>query len=375
MSEIRVNNLSNESSTGGPTISGITNFSGTNFFVPPVGNTAQRPQDPQKGALRFNTDTKHLEYFRGDTIGWSDVEASHDQLDGGTRGVSMGGETPSNDDVIQYITVSTLGNATDFGNLTQARGTTGSLASRTRGLAASGYEGGYHDIIDYVTISSTGNASDFGNLLAAKQGVGALANSTRGVFSYGSPSYANTMQYVTIASTGNAVDFGDKNDESGYSGDCASTTRGLWMGGRSPDSTFVNTIMYITIASTGNASDFGDLTQVKDGCSAAANATRGLTLGGRVDPGTPARVNNIDYVTIATLGNAADFGDLTVARSTGINQVASPTRACALGGYSPSITDTIDYVEIATTGNAVDFGNMIAAIAANGCCSNGHGGL
>ena len=66
---------------------------------------------------------------------------------------------------------------------------------------------------------------------------------------------------------------------------------------------------------------------------------------------------------------------MTVARSTGINQVASPTRACALGGYSPSITDTIDYVEIATTGNAVDFGNMIAAIAANGCCSNGHGGL
>ena len=84
MSEIRVNNLSNESSTGGPTISGITTFSGTNFFVPPVGNTAQRPQDPQKGALRFNTDTKHLEYFRGDTIGWSEVEASHGQLGGGT---------------------------------------------------------------------------------------------------------------------------------------------------------------------------------------------------------------------------------------------------------------------------------------------------
>ena len=65
MSEIRVNNLSNESSTGGPTISGITTFSGTNFFVPPVGNTAQRPENPQKGALRFNTDTKHLEYYKG----------------------------------------------------------------------------------------------------------------------------------------------------------------------------------------------------------------------------------------------------------------------------------------------------------------------
>jgi len=82
MSEARVNNLSNESNTGGPTISGITTFSGTNFFVPPVGNTAQRPDNPQKGELRFNTDSKHLEYYRGDTIGWSEIEASHGQLGG-----------------------------------------------------------------------------------------------------------------------------------------------------------------------------------------------------------------------------------------------------------------------------------------------------
>ena len=99
MSEIRVNNLSNESSTGGPTISGITTFSGTNFFVPPVGNTAQRPQDPQKGAIRFNTDTAHLEYYKGDTIGWSEIEASNEELGGGTgsntgtgaRGLICGG--------------------------------------------------------------------------------------------------------------------------------------------------------------------------------------------------------------------------------------------------------------------------------------------
>ena len=90
MSEARVNNLSNESNTGGPTISGITTFSGTNFFVPPVGNTAQRPENPQGGDLRFNTDTKHLEYFRGDTIGWSEVEASNEELNGSTRGFAAG---------------------------------------------------------------------------------------------------------------------------------------------------------------------------------------------------------------------------------------------------------------------------------------------
>ena len=70
MSEVRVNNLSNENNTGGPTISGITTFSGTDFFVPPQGDTASRPQSCPPGSLRFNTDTAKLEYYRGDTIGW-----------------------------------------------------------------------------------------------------------------------------------------------------------------------------------------------------------------------------------------------------------------------------------------------------------------
>ena len=64
MSEVRVNNLSNENNTGGPTISGITTYSSTNFFVPPQGDTASRPQSCPNGSLRFNTDTKHLEYYR-----------------------------------------------------------------------------------------------------------------------------------------------------------------------------------------------------------------------------------------------------------------------------------------------------------------------
>ena len=64
MSEVRVNNLSNENNTGGPTISGITTFSGTHFFVPPQGDTASRPTNCPPGSLRFNTDSAHLEYYR-----------------------------------------------------------------------------------------------------------------------------------------------------------------------------------------------------------------------------------------------------------------------------------------------------------------------
>ena len=145
MSEIRVNNLSNESNTGGPTISGITTFSGTNFFVPPVGNTAERPENPEPGALRFNTDSKHLEYFRGDTIGWVDVEASHGQLGGGTgsnagTGARMvyGGAVPTYLNTVDYLTISTLGNSQDFGDLSVVRGAQAFASSSTRGVMMGG---------------------------------------------------------------------------------------------------------------------------------------------------------------------------------------------------------------------------------------------
>ena len=67
--------------------------------------------------------------------------------------------------------------------------------------------------------------------------------------------------------------------------------------------------------------------------------------------------NIIQYLTIATTGNAADFGDLTVAR---INMAScgSSTRGLWAGGQNPSYNNTIDYSTIATTGNATDFGDM-----------------
>ena len=140
MSEARVNNLSNESNTGGPTISGITTFSGTNFFVPPVGSTIERPQDPQKGELRFNTDSKHLEYFRGNTIGWTEIEAElTEPLGGGTgsnvglghRAIFGGSTSPY---PIEFITISTFGNSQDFGDLNQAHEQAASVSNAHGGL-------------------------------------------------------------------------------------------------------------------------------------------------------------------------------------------------------------------------------------------------
>ena len=49
-----------------------------------------------------------------------------------------------------------------------------------------------------------------------------------------------------------------------------------------------------------------------------------------------------------------------------------------MGGGVPdgsTSVNTIDYVEIATTGNAKDFGDLVTATQGSGACSNGHGGL
>jgi hypothetical protein len=73
-----------------------------------------------------------------------------------------------------------------------------------------------------------------------------------------------------------------------------------------------NVIEYVTIASTGNAIDFGDLIQSVDAPAAAASATYAVFVGGNLSGGT--RTNVINVVTISTTGNASDFGDLTGAR-------------------------------------------------------------
>ena len=54
---------------------------------------------------------------------------------------------------------------------------------------------------------------------------------------------------------------------------------------------------------------------------------------------------------------------------------ASSTRGIISGGYVAAYVDTIQFVTIATTGNATDFGNLTVARGNNGSCSNGHGGL
>ena len=384
MSQINIRNLSNENDDGSPEIVGVSTFSATSFFVPPKGTTAERPSNCEPGSIRFNTDIANLEYFRGDGIGWSQFELVTSNLGGGTgsntglgtRGVIAGGSDPVKNNM-DFVTIPTLGNAQDFGNLSNIRFGVAGSGSRTRAI----YAGGYGvNIIEFNTYASLGNATDFGDRTIAAGYPAGHSNQVRSVNlgGYTVPTVSNVIDYITIAQTGNAVDFGDATAEKFVTAGCSSSTRGVSAGerGSAPSYTYTGTIDFLTIMTTGNAADFGDLSVTRAEVGSCSSSTRGLFAGGQVEG--VSLYNVIDFVTIASTGNATDFGDLT-AQKRGANGLSSPTRGVFCGAITPvtpGFSNSIDFVTIASTGNGTDFGDLTDTPRAfGGTCSNGHGGL
>ena len=170
--------------------------------------------------------------------------------------------------------------------------------------------------IDYITMSSAGNANDFGDLITGLRRSNAGNSPTRVIYYGGSDSPAtnadHVIQFVTTATLGNSQDFGDT-FTGGYSrakGAICSSTRALFAGNASPQS---NNIEYVTMSTLGNGVKFGELPVSGAACAGrlgCSSVTKGLTAGGST-------TNTINYVNITTFGDAVDFGDLTVARQYG----------------------------------------------------------
>ena len=226
-----------------------------------------------------------------------------------TRGLFASGYTPSpasGNNFIDYVTIMSTGDAKDFGDLTFVTYVPDACSNKIRGIYAGGAGAPCSisglDNIDYVTISTLGNGTDFGNLIDARHSLTGLASPTRGIFGAGQTN-VNAIEYITIASTGNGSDFGDLLlGRAGCAG-ASSWIRGVFAGaGRSPNVN--NIIEFITIASMGNSQDFGDLTAVRRFAGATSSTTRGVFIAGY----NPSMTNTIDYVNIQTTGNAVDFG-------------------------------------------------------------------
>ena len=328
-------------------------------------------QDIPTGAIRYNTDSNKMECFNGTK--WYEISVSSPDLNGGARGIFAGGAPTIN--TVDYFTIPTAGNAQDWGDLATARYLHAGCASSTRALFGGGYTP-YKQDIEYLSISSTGTKGSFGNLQANKRNLGAGGNATRGVFVGGlepGTSYETDIDYVTFATTSNSKDFGDLTVARL---DCETVCNGsrlVTYAGAIPG-TGTNTIDYITVSTLGNAQDFGDAPGLQNGRSAAGcSTTRGVFMGGRYQPAAT-NISDIVSITIATLGNPINFGDLTVAKRF-VAGTSDKIRALCCGGYTDANVDVIEYVTIATQGNGVDFGNLQSSTYSGAATSNAHGGL
>ena len=247
----------------------------------------------------------------------------------------------------------------------------------------------YYSDINLITIASTGNASDFGNMsIKGNGGGGNVSSSTRALVAGGydidTTATVTSIDYFVMSSSGGGNDFGDLTEASNAFGGLSNDTRGIY-GGAYPSysgtlssviiattgsASLVSRTEFVSITSLGNSQEFGNLSVTRNAVGGSSSSTRGLSMGGL----TPSLSDVIDYCTIATLGDFTDFGNLTAARRSGAS-CSSSTRGIHGAGTTPTNLNTIDFVTIASAGNATDFGDMTYSARGVGGNSDVHGGL
>ena len=332
------------------------------------------------GSIRFNTDSSKLEIYDGNA--WFEIDAtSPEQQTGGTFGFCGGrGNDGTFSNAVDKINIDTTGDGVDYADLNYSCSQNGAFGSRTQAVFYGGYVSPNSVVTncDYVVATSGGTATAGGVLTQARRGQGAgLSNSTRGLAmggytpTEGPTNASNVIDYTTMSEKSAFVDFGDLSVRRERSGAVASPTRGVHIGGTNStlSGPYSNAMEFVTISTLGNAADFGDMQDGRVFCSSASNAIRGIIVGDSY-PIT----NVITFITIATLGTDQDFGDMNSERD-GACSAASPTRIVTMGGRNPSNSNEIDYGQIMTTGNFIDFGDLSSTATFMGGCSNGHGGL
>jgi len=133
-------------------------------------------------------------------------------------------------------------------------------------------------------------------------------------------------------------------------------SRALFAGGSTAINTSNDTIDYVSIPTQGNAADFGNLLEISREIGTGSNSNRAFFAGN-----AGANRDKIEYVTVATTANAQDFGNLTEQKMrVAAGVMGDGTYGLISGGWNTSAySDVIDRVTIATTGNAIDHGDLV----------------
>ena len=297
-------------------------------------------------------------------------------IQGSVSGYSSGGFTtppialPSHtSNITDKFPFATDGNATDVGDLSQARYGSAGQSSRISGYTSGGYTppaiptGGFRNTIDKFPFASNANSTDVGDLTQNRSYLAGQSSEVDGYTTAGlsspPPVTRNTIDKFPFAADANATDVGDLTTATHVVAGQSSSVSGYRSGGTPP---VTNTIDKFPFASNANATDVGDLTQARFGGIGQSSGVSGYTSGGTIPPFS----NVIDKFPFAADANATDVGDLTVARTRGAGQ-SSTVSGYSSGGYGPPLPpgavsiNPIDKFPFATNANATDVGDLTVA--------------
>ena len=375
MSEFNTEDITDRAGTGKPDLTFGFKINGSDSGINPFLHTesANEPSNPNNGDAWFDTANNiYKVYINNEWKDWFGTTAAPRY---GDRAFKTGNVSGGSSNRIEYWSMTSAGNAADFGDLTITRNQISGMTNNSAyAFCVAGASGGTEvKSIDYWASATTGNASDFGDLTKeSDEGTtnsdGTTACTVIGRDHSGGSSYTlvNIIEKFTMSTPGNSTDFGDLLAPLSLTESCANDTRMIISGGYNSGNSppYSNVIQYITPATPGNSTDFGDLTTVKGyHCGAGTgNADRGLFMGGYYHPGDTF-VQAIDYIDVTSAGNAADFGDL-LEGCQAPGGCSNATKAHCFGGYATGSingsSNRIQEVTMATLGNATDFGDLLS---------------
>ena len=243
-------------------------------------------------------------------------DGGHTALSNGTKALFMGGPRNATyrNAEIEIITISTPATATDFGgDLLTENSVADGIHSGSYGFHSGGNaNSGYVDTVQIVVVDTPADATSFGTLQTSVSQNGNVTDNSRIVRGGNTGASDYQLQYWSNVSMTTAQDFGDWAGGTGIAGTAVGAgDRGIFWGRTYSDYTDIE---YISIQTPSNATAFGNLltNQLNNNgygeyfSGSANNATRGTKFGGITSGGS----NEIQYITMDTLGDGQDFGDL-----------------------------------------------------------------
>ena len=270
---------------------------------------------------------------------------------------STGGVGGTNYNRVDKFSLTSSSDATDVGDVTVARRSSGGAFSPTHGYTHGGYDG-FSDVIDKYSMSSDGDSSDVGNLTGSRTVANGASSITYG-YSFGGEPSTVAIEKFSFASDGDSTAVGDLTaaGRTDHGGGTQSSTHGYCMGGGNIDE-----IDTWTFESDADATDVGDLTQGGYNIGGNSEGLFGYSAG-RMS-GSSTLHDIIDKFSMSSTGNATDVGNLTVAKSGCFGQ-NSATHGYA-SGASDSASVTIEKFSFASGGDAVDASQDLTQQRGNG---------